>query len=108
MRSRKQHRWQGQSGELYTYDVYEWPIRLSSGPGNYILARCISPGEWQPVLIGECDDLSALVDDGRLRNGFVRDGVTHIHVRPTLNPATIRRREVGDLAAQWNLPVDPF
>src|SRR5262249_35780725 len=31
-RAPEQHKWAGQSGEMYTYEVYDWPARLTPGP----------------------------------------------------------------------------
>lgn len=88
--------WAGQSGEIYTYDIHEWPTRLSAGPGNYIFASSGSDSVWRPILVGECADLSEL--QPHLRG---RHEATHVHVRPNFNPAAVRRREAADLAERW-------
>jgi predicted GNAT family acetyltransferase len=59
-RAPERHRWAGQSGELYTYEVFDWPARLTPGPGNYIFATSNAAGDWHPLLVGECADLSTL------------------------------------------------
>ena len=92
-------KWEGQSGEVYTYEIREWPTRLSPGPGNYIFAGSESGGTWRPLLIGECADLSELANHERRHGG--RHEVTHIHVRLNFNPAAVRRKEAGDLAERW-------
>jgi ribosomal protein S18 acetylase RimI-like enzyme len=98
------HRWTGQSGEMYTYEVYDWPARLTPGPGNYIFVTSTASGDWRPLLVGECADLSTLVSQDRLRGGAGRDPATHVHVRLNFNPASVRRREVIDLAERWAPP----
>ncbi len=98
-RSQQTFKWLGQSGEIYTYEVHDWPTRLSPGPGNYIFTRSAGPGDWQPILIGESVDLADLTVHGGLRAG--QNVPTHVHVRLNFNPAAVRRREVGDLAARW-------
>jgi RimJ/RimL family protein N-acetyltransferase len=96
-RSQVTHKWAGASGELYTYDVYPWPPRLSPGPGNFLFANNLGAGHWRPVLIGESADLATLGE----RNIGGRQAPTHVHVRINFNPAPVRRREVDDLCARW-------
>lgn len=61
MRTRlPQHAWVGESGEQYAYVVREWPARLATVPGNFILARAEANGEWKPIFIGTCDDLEEI------------------------------------------------
>jgi predicted GNAT family acetyltransferase len=100
----ERHKWAGQSGELYTYEVYDWPSRLTPGPGNYIFATSNAAGDWHPLLVGECADLSTLAIQDRLRSGAGRHPATHVHIRLNFNPASIRRREVTDLAEHWAPP----
>jgi uncharacterized protein len=92
-------KWAGQSGEMYTYEVHEWPTRLSSGPGNYIFATSESGGGWRPLFIGESGDLSELAAQERIRG--TRQDVTHVHVRLNFNPVAVRRREAADLIERW-------
>ena len=95
------HKWEGQSGERYTYEVYTWPLRLSPSPGNFIFADSLGSGHWRPLQIGECADLATLADQERSRNSGGRHVPSHVHVRVNFNPAAVRRREVNDLAARW-------
>jgi predicted GNAT family acetyltransferase len=103
-RAPERHRWAGQSGELYTYEVFDWPARLTPGPGNYIFATSNAAGDWHPLLVGECADLSTLAVQDRLRSGAGRHPATHVHIRLNFNPAAVRRREVSDLAEHWTPP----
>jgi ribosomal protein S18 acetylase RimI-like enzyme len=103
-RAPERHKWAGQSGEMYTYEVYDWPARLTPGPGNYIFATSNAAGHWHPLLVGECADLSTLAIQDRLRSGAGRHPATHVHVRLNFNPASVRRREVSDLAEHWAPP----
>jgi len=100
-RTQARHKWEGQSGERYTYDVHPWPLRLSPGPGNFIFANSLGSGHWRPVQIGECADLATLADQERLRSSVGRHVPSHVHVHVNFNPAAVRRREVSDLAARW-------
>ena len=97
--SAQRFKWAGQSGEVYTYEIHEWPTRLSPGPGNYIFAAGEAGGGWRPILIGESADLAELATHERTRG--VRPGVTHVHVRVNFNPVAVRRREAADLAERW-------
>ena len=103
-RAPERHKWAGQSGEMYTYEVFDWPARLTPGPGNYIFATSNAAGDWSPLLVGECADLSTLAVQDRLRSGAGRHPATHVHVRLNFNPAAVRRREVNDLANHWTPP----
>jgi len=103
-RAPERHQWAGQSGEMYTYEVFDWPARLTPGPGNYIFATSNAAGDWSPLLVGECADLSTLAAQDRLRSGAGRHPATHVHVRLNFNPASVRRREVSDLASHWTPP----
>jgi len=100
-RTQARHKWEGQSGERYTYDVHPWPLRLSPGPGNFIFANSLGSGHWRPLQIGECADLATLADQERLRSSVGRHVPSHVHVHVNFNPAAVRRREVSDLAARW-------
>lgn len=100
-RTQSRHRWEGDSGELYTYDVHPWPVRLSPGPGNFIFTHGSGAGHWRVLQIGECADLATLVELERARNSAGRAPPSHVHVRVNFNPAAVRRREVSDLAARW-------
>jgi ribosomal protein S18 acetylase RimI-like enzyme len=94
----ERHKWAGHSGEVYTYDIHEWPTRLSSGPGNFIFASNAA-GAWRAVAIGESPDLAEL-----RWHPSRHQGATHIHVRLNFNPLAVRRREVSDLASRWRPP----
>jgi predicted GNAT family acetyltransferase len=100
-RAKPRHKWEGQSGERYTYEVHAWPLRLSPGPGNFIFADSVGAGQWRPLQIGECADLATLADQERLRNSAGRHAPSHVHVHVNFNPAAVRRREVSDLIARW-------
>jgi predicted GNAT family acetyltransferase len=100
-RIQQRHKWEGQSGERYTYDVHSWPVRLSPGPGNFIFVAGSGAGHWRPLQIGECADLATLADHERLRGSAGRLPPSHVHVRVNFNPAAVRRREVSDLTARW-------
>ena len=79
----------GALGELYTYHVYTWPARLSSGPGNFIFANSLGGGHWRPVSIGESSDLATLADHERLRNSNSWQPPSHVHVRLNFNPTPV-------------------
>jgi predicted GNAT family acetyltransferase len=100
-RAQARHKWEGDSGEVYTYDVHAWPTRLSPTPGNFIFANSLGSGLWRPVLIGESADLATLAAHERLRNSGGRQPPSHVHVRVNFNPAPVRRREAQDLCARW-------
>ena len=99
--SEQQSTWMGQSREQYTYIVRCWPGRPIRGPGNFIFTRSTGHRHgWIPVLIGECENLSALNDHVLHRAGPDRFIVSHIHYRLNLDPVS-RQREVADLVELW-------
>lgn len=100
-----QHSWVGESGEQYLYFIRAWPTRLAAVPGTFILARVEGSGDWKPMLIGECSDLSAIAEN-KLTRCLDPSSVTHIHTRPTLHPSSARQREVADLVARWKPSVN--
>ena len=101
----QKYKWAGQSGETYTYEVYDWPVRLTAAPGNYIFAASAGAGRWLALVVGERADLSTLSVHGEMSGGAGR-AITHVHVRLNFNPASVRRREANDLAARWTA-ADP-
>jgi ribosomal protein S18 acetylase RimI-like enzyme len=100
----QRYKWAGQSGETYTYEVFDWPVRLTAAPGNYIFAASTGAGRWRALLVGERADLSTLSVHDQMSGGAAGSAITHIHVRLNFNPASVRRREVNDLAARWTAP----
>lgn len=105
MRRLRQQVWVGASDAQYKYFIRDWPARLAPVPGNFILA-CAAEGSWQPILIGECDDLSVIEGIKPVRWSLNQYGVTHIHSRANLSPASERQREVIDLVRRWKPPAN--
>ena len=74
--------WQGASGRLYTYLVYELPKGLDSTQnGNYIFTMVVN-GRWVPLHIGE-GNLSSETNLARqtLSGWLIDMGATHVHAR---------------------------
>jgi hypothetical protein len=53
--------WPGASGKTYKYYVYRIGHKLKAEAGNYIFARVNQNNRWEPVYIGETDDLDTRV-----------------------------------------------
>lgn len=95
-------RWEGKSGQKYTYSVYTRKDELPEGPCNYIYASEHSPGQWQPIYIGETAKPSRnMLDTHPERDCIILEGATHIHHRPSSESEENRRQEVEDLIAKW-------
>ncbi len=89
--------WTGQSGQKYRYTVYMFGTVFGPGPANYIFARESRPGHYQPLYVGQTDDLSEPFDDALARECLKQNRVTHIHVRHTDSREELRRAERSDL-----------
>jgi hypothetical protein len=90
----------------YTYAVHQIGAPLGSRPGNYIFARETTPGEWQPVYIGETGDLGEQFDNHRAMSCITRAGATHIHIHGNNAGVDGRRQEEGDLIRRWSPPCN--
>ena len=88
--------WPGQSGERYTYYVYDIRTKFNSAPGNYIFAKLVN-GRWSPVYIGETSDLSERFDNHHAMPCIKRNGATHIHAHRNDSGVNARRAEESDL-----------
>ena len=49
--------WIGDSGKKYNYTIVEPDIELKEVPSNYIYAHQTNIGSWEPIYIGETDNI---------------------------------------------------
>jgi hypothetical protein len=100
------HLWTGQSGQKYRYTVYMYGTVFGPGPANFVFARETRPGQYQPVYIGQTQDLSEPFDDPVAVECLRQNRVTHIHVRHSDAREEIRRAERSDLISAWHPPCN--
>ena len=114
------HGWRGESGAWLAHTVFPVVRALTThGPGNYILARRRADGRFDPLYIGETEDLPSRLASHEKWEAALALGMTHVHVHHLAVDrgerleieADLRRRfrtplneSAGDLAA---LPVPP-
>jgi hypothetical protein len=96
--------WEGKSGESYEYWIVPLATdeELINDPGNFILAKKTKQGLWEPVYIGQTQDLGSLLGRYRQEECVRSHGATHIHVRPGWPDEGRRNEEVRDLVQAWN------
>lgn len=87
----------------YLYYVYNWPAEFTDAiPANYIL--CKTDGTtWEPIFIGQTEDLSELLDSHQAMPGIDCGSATHIHVHFNAWEAA-RLAEEADLLRNYNTP----
>lgn len=99
-------RWTGVSGWGYDYEVYPFNTPLADVPGNYILCGITPQNFWNPLYIGEAEDLGARCCLGHEKwQGALRLGATHIHVHRHDNKQT-RLAEETDLRKAFKTPLN--
>ena len=98
--------WVGKSGQKYRYSVHMYGTVFGPGPANYVFARELRPGKYEPVFFGETADLSEPLGDPVSAACVREQRVTHIHVRHGSDREEVRRAEQSDLIAQWNPPCN--
>ena len=96
--------WFGKSRRLYEYDVFPVGTTFKAVPANYIFTRETSPGMYDPIYIGETEDLSERFDNHHKMPCIRREEATHIHVHKNDDGVMARRQEKRDLLAK-SIPI---
>ena len=99
-------RWQGSSGQAYSYSVHPINESWKDTPGNYIFAGYDRLTErWVPLYIGETgslkDRLSPISSHAKAACAS-RNGMTHIHAHVASSDPDVRRTEESDLTLNWS------
>ncbi|MFA5879783.1 MAG: hypothetical protein WC860_06365 [Candidatus Margulisiibacteriota bacterium] len=77
-------RWEGKSGILYKYYIWELPVNFKENQkGNYIYTKKNFEGKWQPIYIGQ-GDLKERSENHHKKNCISSKGATHLHVHLNL------------------------
>jgi predicted GIY-YIG superfamily endonuclease len=98
--------WPGVSGKSYTYHVHPIETALKAEAGNYIYAKLNQQGQWEPLYIGETDDLDQRVTTHEKRECVRRNGGTHIHAHLTLGDRSVRLNEETDIRSNFTTPCN--
>jgi hypothetical protein len=101
------YNWEGKSGKKYPYYVY--PIGTSFKPisGNYIFAKPAASNTWDPLYVGETDNLEQRLTPNHEKMPCVkRYGGTHVHVHNGSHDKATRRDEEADIREKWEPPCN--
>jgi hypothetical protein len=101
--------WLGKSGASYEYDIHPLETEFRSLPGNYIYARQLEDGGWEPIYIAQTRDLHQRLEGHVRLEDAVAQGATHLHAHYCTRGQAARCSEEHDLVRRWR-PVcnDPL
>ncbi len=92
--------WEGQSGKEYRYWAHRIGTQFLREPGNFIYAREVEPGRWEPLYIGQTPNLEERLASPEKEACAKQSGATHVHVHTTRRDSA-RTAEEADLIAKW-------
>jgi hypothetical protein len=98
--------WTGKSGQQYTYEIYLIAQTFREVPGNYIFAKEVAPGRWEPTYIGQTENLNQRLGNHEKEACSKRNGATHIHAHVTNGGEAVRRSEERDLLLVYTTPCN--
>jgi predicted GIY-YIG superfamily endonuclease len=98
--------WPGISGKKYSYHIYPFGTALKAEAGNYIYAKLNAQNQWEPLYIGETDNLDSRVATHEKRERVGDNGVTHIHAHLTPGDRSIRLNEETDIRNNFKTPCN--
>lgn len=98
--------WEGQSGKEYRYWIHPIGTDFTEDPGNYIYAKQVEPGRWEPLWIGQTSNLHDLLVDPEKAACAKRNGATHVHAHTSPGRESARAAEEADLIARWDPPCN--
>ncbi len=101
------HGWRGESGAWLAHTVF--PVaRVGAvyGPGNYILARRRGDGHFDPLYIGEADDLPSRLDGHERWEAALAMGMSHVHVHHLARGRSERLAVEADLRRRFHAPLN--
>ena len=97
--------WPGQSGGVYSYEIYPIGAIWNNVPGNYIFARQVAPGRWEALYIGQTESFSRRLPYHEKLSCARGRGGTHIHAHVSSDDAS-RLSEERDLVRLHNPPCN--
>ena len=94
--------WDGLSGRMYGYWIHPIGATFKDEPGNYIYAKKVTPGHWQPTYIGQTSNLQDRLADHEKESCARLHGATHVHAHTNSGGEPGRTSEERDLLAKWS------
>src|SRR6185437_6785499 len=90
--------WTGQSGQKYTYEVYQLGTEFNSVPGNYAITKRDAQLRHTVLYFGESENLNQRCCGTHEKwEAAIRLGATHIHAHRGSTSKTTRCSEESDL-----------
>lgn len=99
------HRWLGVSGEWHDHEVYATYAVPRLAGVNYIFARVRPDGYFDALYIGQSGDFEDRLDAHEKWRPALSLGMTHVHIRRTMNQAERFRIET-DLRNKHATPLN--
>ncbi len=97
--------WCGETGTAYEYQVFSIDSVFRDIGGNYIFCERDAMGEWDPICIGQSENLFDCLGDQSLKDWMAENGATHIHARMNRKPDK-RALEMEDLIRRFSPPLN--
>jgi len=94
--------WTGKSGRKYLYYIFSIGTTFDPYLGNYIFAKETEPSRFQPIYIGQTENLAERFDNHHKMQCIKRNEATHIHAHKNSRGEAARRAEETDLIQEWN------
>jgi hypothetical protein len=93
-------KWEGISGEKYTYGIFPLDTLFNDIPGNYIFVKKTKSGFHKPLYIGQSISLEKRPDGHGKETCAKINGATHVHAHENINIFN-RLAEEKDLILKW-------
>ena len=98
--------WPGLSGDEYKYWIYPIGRQFEDQGGNYIFAKTNAAGQWEPVYIGQTNELQRRFSEHGNEGACIeRNKATHVHVH-LKEPEQARKAEEKDLILLYQPPCN--
>ncbi len=96
---------QGLSGKTYHYFLYDLDAEHMPAPANYVVVK-VTPTSYEPVYIGETEDVSRCFGGHELMSCFQSHGAMHVCLRLNEQDQAVRAREKQDLIDFYQPPCN--
>jgi len=94
--------WVGKLGTKYKYWIYKIDTTFTKSPANYVFAKKSTEGKFSNIYTGETGDISERFDNHHKMPCIKREGATHICVHSSSESKEVRKKEEGDIIANYN------
>ena len=93
--------WEGKSEEKYEYWIYQIDTSFKEEGSNYIFAKEVEPKSWEPIYIGQTNNLNQRLENHEKERCAIEYGATHIHAHLNNNEQN-RLSEEKDLIDNYH------